>query len=371
MKKILISLITIIAVLQLCSCDKKDNTIPTNNDDMRFIDLLTNNYEEGRIVSVDSSKPVMYLDYKTMKRSIVCAKPNCSHHNNDCVAEVIGRTPLLVEDGIYFFNYNDGVKELKNGKREHYINSKFCHVSLDSSEITDLVQFTDCAPADYNGILLYKNKIYFIGDDLNPVEDEYGYICTSNVGGKHFLCSIDLETNEYTNYGAVYDNSKLTETGKNDNSAILNGMYGSKMYITYKYCNDYDNLGEDGIPLINDVVLEFDPETKELKQTDLPKPLNYLTCDTYIYYDDQKEKTIILTKDEKTECEFKPGIHVSFFNNKLFGLNVWYDLTDGSTHNFDSKYLDFEVMDYYDGYYIMGIGAEIEKVSEEELMSWK
>lgn len=371
MKKVLISLITILAFLQLFSCKKKDNTLPTNSENMIYIDTLKNNYKEGRIIIANSSSQVMYLDYNTMKKTFVCAKPNCSHNNSECVAKIIGKTPLLVEDGIYFFRYKNGINELKNGEREHYINSKLCHMSFNSSEVTELTEFTDCAPRDYDGILLYNNKMYFIGDDLNPVSDDYGNIRTSNVGGNHFLCSIDLSTNKYTNYGSVYDKSLLNETAKNDNSAIMKGIYDSKIYIAYSYCDDYDNLGEDGMPLVKNIMLEFDPETEELKQVDLPKPLNYLTGDSYIYYDNQKEKTVILTKDKKIECDVKFERFVSFFNNKLFGDNIWYDITDGSIHNFDSDYLDYWVIDYYDGYYIMGVGEITKKVSEEELLLWE
>lgn len=370
MKKIIISLIAVISFFQLCSCSKKDDSMPANTDNIAYIDLLYNTYDEGRIYSTGSS-PMMYIDYNTMKITTLCAKPNCTHTTNECLAKIMGRTPLLMEDGIYFFRYSDGIKELKNGEREHYMNSKLCHISLDSSEVTELVEFKDCVPRDYDGVLLYNNKIYFIGDDLNPVPDEYGNIRTSNNGGKHFLCSIDLRTNKYTNYGSVYDNTLLNEIAKNDNTAILKGIYNSKMYIAYSYCDDYDNLGEDGAPIVKDLTLEFDPKTKELKQVDIPKPLNYLTGDSYIYYDNEIKKTVILTNEQEIECNVKFDGFVAFFNNKLFGDNIWYDITNGSVHNFDSEYWDYWVMDYYDGYYIMGVGAVTKKVSEEELLSWE
>lgn len=371
MKKIIIILIAVMVFLQLCSCGKRDKTIPANLENVAYIDLLYNTYDEGRIFSTGSSSPMMYVDYNTMEKTALCAKPNCSHINGECVAKIIGQTPLLIEDGIYFFRYTNGIKELKNGEREHYMNSKLCYVSLNSSEVTELVEFSDCVPRDYDGVLLYKNKIYFIGDDLNPVTDDYGNIRTSNTGGKHFLCSVDLSTNKYTNYGGVYDNTLLNETAKNDNTALLKGLYNSKIYIAYSYCDDYNNLGEDGIPIVKSLMLEFDPDTDELRQVDIPNPMNYLIGDSYIYYDKEIEKTVILTNDQKIECDVKFERFVAFFNNKLFGDNIWYDITNGSVHNFDGEYLDYWVMDYYDGYYIMGVGAVTKKVSEEELMSWE
>ena len=223
MKKRIICFITALSLALMCSCNNKKNKgeLPTSSSDTKYINLVYNKFDGGRLFS---DNPKMYIDYNTMERTPLCSKPNCTHNTGECPGKVMGECPMVTDDGIYFFVYNDGVNELKNGEREHYMKSRLCRISLDSAEMEEITSFTDCVPHDYDGVLLYDNKIYFTGTDLNPTEDTYGYINVSNVGGNQFFCSIDLETGEYKNYGCIYDMDQLSENGKNDNSASVKGI---------------------------------------------------------------------------------------------------------------------------------------------------
>ncbi len=351
----------------VCSCSNKKEVLPDNSYDTQYINLLYNICNNGRICALDER--AMYLDYDTMEWIPLCSMPNCTHTTGDCPAKIVGNTPMLINNYIYFFNYNDGVNELKNGKREHYIKSRLCRISLDSSEVEELVSFTDCAPSDYDGMLLYKNKIYFVGSDLNPIEDEYGNIRTSNAGGNHFICSIDLETKKYTNHGTIYDKNNLNETGQNTNNAIMKGIYDSKIYIVYSYFENTEIKDENGMPIATNKVFEFDPETNDLKQSNMPVPKNYLTGDSYVGYDSEKNKTIIITDDQQKEYDINIELFAILLNNKLFYGDNWCDLIDMSKHKISGEYESFWVMDYHDGYYILGLGYETLKLTEEELLA--
>lgn len=367
MKKMMICIISALLLMFTCSCDKKKTSLTDSNNDIQYINMLYNICENGRICALEER--AMYMDYDTMEWVPLCSMPNCTHTTGDCPAKVVGQTPMLIDNYIYYFNYTDGVNELKNGKRELYLNSKFCRISLDSSEVKDIVKFTDCQPCDYNGMLLYKNKIYFIANDRNPIEDEYGNIRTSNIGGNHFICSIDLKTGEYKNHGTIYDKNNLNETGQNTNSAVIKGIYDSKIYINYSYFENTEIRDENGRPIATDKVFEFDPETEELTLSDLPKSVNYLIDDMYIGYDNNIEKTIIFTNDKQREYDIDPGKFALLFNDKLFYTDGWCDLTDMSMHKISGEYESFWVMDYHDGYYILGLGYETLKLTEEELLA--
>jgi len=353
----------------LCSCGIKNNRIDIsdNGSGTKYINLAFNMYDEGRIFCTGGV--TRFLSYETMKWTPLCSRPNCTHVNSDCPAKIMGECPMVTDEGIYFFNYSDGVNELSNGKREHYMESKLCRISLDSSEMEEIVSFTDCVPHDYDGMLLYNNKIYFTATDLNPIEDEFGNINVSNVGGNQFFCCIDLETGKYTNYGCIYDFDKLSEDAKNDNSASVKGIYNSKIYINYRYVDSVDIKDENGIPVITNLMYEFNPETNQITPSELTKPLNYPVNDAYIYYDEDAEKTVILENDKKRELDIDKSISALLYNNKLFCDDEWYDLNDMSVHSFSGKYESYWVMDYYDGYYIFVLGNQTIKLTEEELLA--
>ena len=367
MKKKIICIISALLLIFTCSCDKKKNNLPDSSNDIQYINMLYNICGNGRICALDDV--AYYIDHNTMEKVPLCSIPNCTHTTGECPAKVIGHTPLLIDNFIYFFNYTDGVNELKNGKREIYLNSKLCRISLNSSEVNDIVNFTDCQPCDYNGILLYKNKIYFVANDRNPTEDEYGNIRTSNIGGNHFICSIDLKTGEYKNHGYIYDKNNLNKTGQNTNSAIIKGIYDSKIYINYSYYENTKIKDENGEPISTTKVFEFDPETEKLILSDLPASINYLTGDTYIGYDNNIKKTIIFTNGQKSEYDIYPGKFALLFNNKLFYKDKWCDLTNMTVHKFPDNYESFWAIDYYDGYYILVLGNKTVKLTEEELLA--
>ena len=369
MKRKIMCLITALMLVSVCSCgSKKNNKQTVKNGEINYSTILYNTHDGGRIFCTDGV--ARYQSYNTMEWAALCARPNCTHSTGECPAKIVGDCPLVSDEGVYFFIYSDGVNELNNGKREHYMKSKLCRISLDSSEMEEIVSFTDCVPHDYEGVLLYDNKIYFTATDLNPTEDEYGYIWTKNQGGNQYFCCIDLKTGKYTNYGCVYDFDKLSEDAKNANIASIKGVYNSKIYIQYQYVDNKNILDENGINVITNLMFEFDPETNQITPVDMPKPMNFLVNDgVYIYYDEEKHKTIILENDKKRELDIDWNLNTALlFNNKLFGDGEWYDLNDMSVHKISGKYKSFWVTDYYDGYYIFVLGNQTVKFTEEELL---
>ena len=127
-EKTIIVLITLLFSFVFFSCNDKSSNIK-NESASFWIDSIVNNYGNGRIYG---EKPVRYIDYDTMKSTVLCSKPNCTHQSSDCIANIIGDTPMLTENGIYFFNTVVEFEESNNGNRKQVINSKLCKVSLDS-----------------------------------------------------------------------------------------------------------------------------------------------------------------------------------------------------------------------------------------------
>ncbi len=365
MKKILI--FCSIFCLIFCGCAKEEN----KTDNTKFIASGTNYYKNGCIYGNETA---MFLDFDTMEKAPLCAKPNCTHNSSDCIAKIVGDTPVFYNDYIYYFESNGGaVRETTDG-REFYIDSKLYKASLETSETEVVCEFHDGAPiAKWAGYVLHGNELYFTTDDCNPVKGEYGGYSWGNSGGYHFLCSINLDTGEYTNYGSIYDGDKQYDGAAYSSGANITGIYKDKMYIRYSFIKDNDALqsgNADIDSLYEHINFEFDFESNTWKETDMPFS-RYMTDDIYTYYDSDSGKLNILTGEEtKTLAVEHEPIVFSIFNNRLFDASsgVWYNLEDMSEHS-TGRYSDYLMVAYHNGNYIFIKGGNAVKLTEEEFLA--
>ena len=372
-----VSILSAIMLLLLTSCNNKlNNSLPvlsTEND--QYVAEYYNNYDEGRIIGGfdgNDGMPSKFLDYETMKSTVLCSKPNCTHNNSECVAKNIGICPMITQNGTYFFKSNYGVKEEKEGKRKFYIDSKLCKVSLESSEIEIISNFKDCVPADTRGYVLHNNVIYFTADDMCPMIDEYGVISYSNIGGTHYLCSIELDSGKYTNYGSVFDGDKKFEGANASSSAMIMGVYNNKLLLNYEFCKSYEDISAG---MFTELMFEFDFNEKKLIESDIPTKPVFVDSDTIVYYDDSIKKCIIIDESGKRELDMEKVTCASVQNNKLFFRDdknqfalKWYDLSDLSIHNVKEMNCYMPIC-MYNGSYILIIGDKTVKLTEEELLA--
>ncbi len=376
MKKIAYYAIAMLFALSSCNSKNETKNILIESNDNIFVAEYADNYKNGRIIGGNSEgntdAPSMYVDYNTMEKTILCSKPNCTHKNSECPAKVIGTAPILTENNICFFDCSYGVVEKKSGKRELEINSKLCKLSLDTSEIETIVEFNDCVPDNSRGFVLNDNKIYFTGDDLDPTSDEYGGIFYSNIGGTHYLCSIDLKTGEYTNYGSIYDDDKKFEGAKSSSSARILGIYDSKLIINYEFSKTNDDAVYGNF---TELVFEFDFDSNQWTLSDIPNMPIFVDYDTIVYYDNDIDRCIIIDNGERTELDTGKVTLASIQNNKLFirdDLNnfalKWYDLSDMSKHHVKG-YDGYMPVSIYNDSYILTRGNNTAKLTEEELLA--
>lgn len=376
MKKI-ISLISASLFIFLTACNNKPNPImPTSSTDKSiYVAECFDNYEDGRIIggfNGSDGTPSKYFDYGTMESTVLCSRPNCKHNTDECIARNIGICPMLVQNSIYFFKSDYGVKEEKNGKRNFYINSKLCRASLETSEIEVVTNFTDCVPADTRGYVFHNNKIYFTADDMNPKCDDYGAFYYSNIGGTHYLCSIDLENGEYKNYGSIYDGDKKFESADSSSSAKIMGIYNEKLIVNYEFSKSYDDLSEG---MFTELIFEFNLEKNELIESDIPSKPVFVNSDTIVYYDDSIKKCIIIDNNVKKELDTNKVTFASVHNNKLFIRDdknefalIWYNLSDFSKHNVKDMNCYMPVS-MHNSSYILTNGDKTIKLTEEELLA--
>ena len=374
-KKIFAVILPIILILCGCSKDNVNNNnkeISSSGKELICVNWLENIYPDGAITqSTDYSKH-MYFDFENMEQTVFCSKPNCMHNNSECISNIVGECPILYNDYVYFFTSDSGVKETKTG-REFYIDSKLNRISLETSEIETVSSFTDCeARAKY---LVYKDILYFCGHDLGPTKDEFGNIFSGSAGGTTYICSIDLKTGEYKNYGSVYDGDKQYEGAPSSSSAHISGFYDSKIFIEYSFAknklDDVDFSKTDPREIFTVLNFEFDPETGEIKESDLPSG-SYIRENTYVYSNyPENSSTVLYNGDKYIIDSVDSNTTGKSFNYKLFLSGKWYDIKDGTEHIWNDKYKHWQVVAMYKDCYIIANPERLkfEKLTEEELLA--
>ncbi len=373
LRKILSLCLSCAIVLCMASCHNKKSE--NESTGIRFIKENTIEYNNG---CVFGSNPAMFLDFETLDTSPICAVPNCSHSNLDCLAKQIGNTPVFYNKYIYFIESNNGeILETEDGNK-FYIESKLKKASLDSSEIEVVCEFNDCAPEQGAiGLVLNDNELYFTADNLNPNKSEYGGYSWGNSGGVHFLCSINLDTGEYTNYGSIYDGDKQYDGAAYSSCANITGIYKDKMYIRYSFIKDNEALqsgNSDIDSLYEHINFEFDFESKTWKESELPFSW-FMNNETYSYYDDNSKEMHIIYNDNDTSfpCE-DSKTELKEFNGKLFvhnistDYNTLYDLTNMTEYSL-GEYAKYDIMGYYNDSYIFRKGVNTIKLTEKELLT--
>ena len=372
MQKII--LVMLLGIIFLTGCNKEssstESNISTNNKEPYYIDVACNTYENGLIYHANDT--LRYLNFDTMESTVFCSKPNCSHNTSECIAKIVEKTPFIYNNYMYYFDVKDGVNETPEGAK-YFIDSKLKKVSLETSEIEVVSEFTDCEP-DCHGeeFVIDGNMLYFCGNDMNVTKDEFGnFSFAGNAGGVFSVCSINLDTGKYTNYGSIYNGEEYP--GMNQSAgAHLTGIYNSKIYIQYSFMKEYDTSSDisarEKFTVLN---FEFDLKTHEIKQSELPDS-SHMGDDFYVYSNYPENSTTILDKDKEYIVEgADAGIIGKYFNGKLFILNKWYNVADGSCHSLGEEYSDFRIVTTYDKYYIFAKGGNSKfiKLTEEELLA--
>ena len=365
MKNFKLIFVLVISLLLIgCKDDNKQN-IESKANNINYIAANRDFYQNGLIYQSVTHK-ASYLDFETMKSVTLCSIPNCTHTTGSCLGEQLEATPIMYNDYAYSFSANTQVIETPDG-RELSISSKLRKVSLSNSEFEDVCKFTDCTPRIGEGYVLCDNLLYFIGHDENPHEDEYGNISYLSVGGKEYLCCINLENGDYKNYGLIcYVEDKYPMADTSGSSKIL-GCYNKKIYIGYSFLKEESSADNSNKwQLLN---YEFDLDTKTIKESELPYAA-FIDDDFYVYYDKETESIVVLNNDKNYNIpDCVVDMYAPVYNGKMFTYDGFYDLSTLSKHDFPADDDKYKVITYYNGYYIITHGSEFLKLTEEELLA--
>ncbi len=371
-------------------------------------------YNNG-ILYIDANQQARFLGFETMQSIPLCNKPNCPHNTPSCLAKICTRIdcftkPVIYHDMLYYFTCTSEVVDAGDGKSTEYVvHAKCMQASLHTGEVKTFAEIENLNPTDNYSVVLIDDILYFLGSDSNARQDESG-AWSSGSGGKMWLCSLNLNTGDFANYGLVndspyVDNSNL-DNGSNhysfDSRVYITGYYQGKIYMWYKYVKDQQLLldslrehdndifqvdGDDDIWTYENKC--FDIKTGKIETSDLPHASLRLSSgdsDVYTYMDNGT--AYYMTADgeshQVTDIDI-PAKADSIFIPTAVGGKLWFGWPINSIcYDIESQqprdiiYPLFqeddnaEVIAYHDGKYILHYNDEnyqqqFEAVTESEL----
>ncbi len=377
MKKIILSIS--LAALMLTACGEKKEK--PKSDVHRIIS--GNTYENGMIYNAGTwpNETKRFLDFTSLETAPLCAVPNCTHSSSssECLTRIINGKCMLVDDYLYYFvtNGQGGLGEMvaTPDGYEHRMESKLMRVSLDSSETETVCTFTDSLVRSDDKFLLIDNMLYFITFDPDPKRTENGgYEGFGSSGGYDFLCSININTGEYTNYGYFCYVEDEYPAADASSGARISGYYEGNIMLRYQFLKELPEVDENGISLDDEAIIEnwvyyayeFNPETKEFTKLDYDGTPHFFENGYYIF--DDKSPVITVVKDDETYT-INGMWQCLIINNKAFDGQRWCNIGENIIYQLDEQYKGYSVVAFHDGKYVLFNNRKAVKLSEEELIA--
>jgi len=342
-------------------------------------------YENGMLYpsGLEPNKVQNFLDFTSLKKSVFCAVPNCTHSpsSGECLSRLVGEHPVLIGDSVYYFTVNGahGIGEVVNTPDgpEFVMESKLMRASLDASVTETVCEFTDALIRTWGDYVVLDNMLYFLAYDPDPQFNGMGGASWGSGGGYDFLCSVNLDTGEYKNYGSICYVEDEYPSADNSSGANLAGWYDGKLWLTYSFMKeepiiDVENPENSYHPPFTTYTFEFDPETEQYtKRDDMPEPLTIE--DGYMIYRETDDGLFKAMKDGKV-YETYTNNYESVVNGKccssaLEGPAQWVTLGEDTIHTIGGEYEGYYIVAYHDGKYVLFNDKEAVKLTEEELIA--
>lgn len=328
-----------------------------------FYDTGFYSLSNGGVYTVSGDhKRTMYIDYDTMQQSVLCAQPECTHNSSECISRIADH-PVICGRNVYFFISIVVTQESADGKKKTQTSS-LIKASLDSAEVGEVCRFNNAVPLNGSNFVVAGSKLYFCANDpfrYESSEESSGDWSYSESGGYDFLCSVDLETGEYKNYGIICgDKSRLS------GSSFITGTSDGKIYISYAYVDDTSRAIDETSEITYDSY-EFDIETEILAESSLPA-LMCVSENVFAWLEEDTFRLHILKagKEYTFDCENYSN-YGTIINNKLFVNGNWIDLNDMTMHRFGKNKT---VVAYYKGCYITKEFSQFEKLTDAQLLAF-
>lgn len=357
MKKIISFSLSCILLFTGCTNDTEYSIKEPSN---RVISSLHNTYKNG-IVYTDGNI-LNFIEYTSFNNIPLCNKPNCLHNDSSCIAKVAktqGSTPSVVyKDKIYYFTSSSEITESKDEKSTNYsIKCDLNKIDLHTGTNEKVCTFSDMEAITSSQIVLENNKIYFIANN-GSIQNPSGAWYYFSSGGRQNLCSVNLDTGEFHDYGQINDNKKMATTLFSIGEAVfgingqisIDGFFNDLIYMHYYYADSaeivYNNLEcsvYDENSIFHRENVTFDINSNQFS-TDSNFDIS-CTNDKYcIYWDNNLNKYISKTHNDKIEMDMIQKCDgIEIYDDTIWCIK---DSNYVSFYNLDKKQL-FQIAEKY------------------------
>ncbi len=394
-KKYMIMLLSVFIFTALTACAENSSEYRILTPDAAVFSAENNIYKNGAVY-LSPTQQVYFFDFESMQGVPLCNKPDCTHKLDNCLSNTCGNTPIIYNDYIFFFESENEIVDSEDKKSQSCrVYSKCKRASIDTGEIQTFAEFEGVDPTACYRYVINDKILYLIGA-YSAYQWNDGTWSYSSNGGKQYLCSIDLESGKFNNYGLVNDspyaeNNIVIEGGSRNSvsdQVIISGIYNKKIYMYYQCVENQqdliDVLHDSQGDLENDVpwIYEnkcFDIETKEITVSDLPKAED-INENTYLYWNDTKD-TYALLNEKETEIivsGFEKIWRPHIINGKIWNFSEkthCFDIDSEALYEMiNNKYTanDTQILAYLKGKYILQYSSNnsqvFESVTESDLL---
>lgn len=364
------------------------------------LSTLNNVYQNGLVYN--DGNTAYFLSFDEMQGVPLCNKPNCDHKKNSCISKLVTNEnttpPIIYHDMVYYFSYTDSIVGGEDDKATDYqIESTLKKVDLHTGEIEEVCTFSDMEASSDDSLILSDNMLYFVANN-GAVQSDDGTWNYFSTAGRQSICSVNLETGDFQNYGRVNEDEKVATTlfsvgnstyGINGNVKI-DGTNNGKIYMHYYYAVDIDSLLEyfeqynifpdsDDDSLWKRENVVFDTNTNKIIM-DSADEISAATDDFVIYWNGnnyvQKQKDNV-TELENISKQWKVEIYndTVWFIGEDMKYNEIRNLKTGKNYQLKKEYKDknIHITAIIDNNYIIQLTDEngtvtFSKLSENELL---
>ena len=320
------------------------------------------NFDNGGVYTINSQlKKSMYIDYRTMEKFVLCAVPGCTHSNSLCPSQN-AEDPVIYGNNVYYFTHYE-ITGYNHGVPYMTMSSRLIRTSLNSFEPETVCSFTDAIPRKSTMILI-GSKLYFSAYDPDVDDVKHNSLSNKSGGGYEYLCSIDLDSGEYRNYGSICYVENEYKNADNSSFSALTGAADGKIYITYEFMKDQAEKD------FTYYCFEFDTKTEKYARSGLPALL-YAENELYVWLDTDSHKLHIMKSGKQYEFDYPYYTSsVKSSGDKLFLVDRWISLDDMKMHSLGNSSGKM-IAAYYDGCYIISdvYYINFEKLTEQELLA--
>lgn len=342
------------------------------------------NYADTFFCYRTQDKQTALLDYDSMKTTLLCSKPNCTHNGEDCIVKRLnGTVPVFGDKCAYYFVDGEPVIEQdQEGKADLELKSALYRYDFGSDSEKMLLQIDGaCVGNNCKGMMLEQDKLYFVENKLGRSYDENGSLMSyRSQGGDHALYSVQLSDLKTEHLCDLYDVEALTAhfpLAGNSGSVTMVGKFENKLYFNVVFSLD-ETGGEPGYYVTYYDLADGSYHGTPSDYTNIEYGKVTFLSDDYLVICSDDGKAEVHKKGSDTPVQLEDEFYFNYFcetfadQDTLFCFDKAFDLNTKEVRMLKALKDEQHVIARYGDSYILSnrsLPGEFEKISAKKLLN--